>query len=276
VTADILAGETKRRERINAVMVSNSQPAQSSELRKSVGESRISTSSPSMGATQVNGVVESRESTGRLEDLVEGAVENHERAGGGLKKGDIGSGTVHPRGSEGSADQSSITAEASQLFESQGSDTAATNGASSLSETERIPSSLAPENAAKGMLDAGIECSIATSGAEPQAGSDSTDRELLSTSEAASATRLSASDRPASLSPYAEPSERDSAGVSYGAFSVEQASEMQKQAEELEEARAVPLQFAIAGRPNVGKSTLVSLAELRSSLSPFVVVQQIP
>jgi hypothetical protein len=280
VTADILAEETKRRERIKAVMVSNSQPAQSSELRKSVGVSRTSIISPSMGATQVQGVVESRDGAGRLEDLVEGAVDARESTGGALEKGGIGSGSAHPHGSEGSADQSKdqsrITGEALLLFESQGSDLAAADGPGSLLKTESIPSSLAPENAAKRALEAGLECRISSSGAEPQAGSDSTKEELFSTYEAGSATRLSASDRPASLSPYDEPSERDSAGVSYGAFSVEQAAEMQKQAEELEEARAVPLQFAIAGRPNVGKSTLVSLAKLRIALLFFVVVQQIP
>lgn len=274
MTADILAEETKRRERIKGVMVSHSQPAQSSELQNPVGESKISTISPSMGAAQIQGVVESRDGGGRLVNQVEGAVDAREGTGGALESGDIGSGSAHPQNSEGSADQSqdqsSITREASLLFESQGSDLAAADGPGSLLETESIPSSLAPENAAKRALEAGLECRIASSGAEAQAGSDSTKEELLSTYEAASATRLSASDRPASLAAQDDASERDSAGVSYGAFSVKQASEMQKQAEELEEARAVPLQFAIAGRPNVGKSTLVSLAELLFALSPSV------
>ncbi|GAQ78236.1 GTP-binding protein of EngA family [Klebsormidium nitens] len=44
----------------------------------------------------------------------------------------------------------------------------------------------------------------------------------------------------------------------YGAFTMEEAEGRQRKEAELEAAEAVPLQFAIAGRPNVGKSTLVN------------------
>lgn len=49
----------------------------------------------------------------------------------------------------------------------------------------------------------------------------------------------------------------DFAESAYGAFTVEEAEGRHQKEAELEAAEGVPLQFAIAGRPNVGKSTLV-------------------